>query len=218
MRNFQVLFFIWKRSSPCSFLIFLTIPLTGTITIKISLLCNTKNATVNNKSAMHLRFFKEGLVLISAIFVRLSLTFSNGSGNSSKAKTTSSSFGLVLVSSAVQVHGNEIGTDTALYNTSLFFLKRHFLIYISSSTTLFSIDFIRCSGENTLVILKQPKEVASINSNNFCSSYFSYLRNNHPGHSSFLLDQCRFGDTDENLSLDRRDNHINARVFYCFKI
>ena len=43
----------------------MTVPLTGTIKIKISLLFNTKNATVNNKSAMHLLSFKEGPALIS---------------------------------------------------------------------------------------------------------------------------------------------------------
>ena len=131
MPNFQVLFFIWKRSSPCSFLIFLTIPLTGTITIKISLLCNTKNATVNNKSAMHLRSFKEGLVFISAIFVRLSLTFSNGSGNSSEAKTTSSSFGLVLVSKcSLGTRDRDRYRYCPLQYVSLFSEKTFFNIYI----------------------------------------------------------------------------------------
>ena len=35
------------------------------LAIKISPLCYTKNVTVNNKPAMHLRSFKEGLVHIS---------------------------------------------------------------------------------------------------------------------------------------------------------
>ena len=64
MQNFEDLFYIVKQSSPCTFLICMTASLTGTV-IKISLLCNSKNFTVNNKSAIYLHSFKEGLVLIS---------------------------------------------------------------------------------------------------------------------------------------------------------
>ena len=60
MRNIRDLLFILKRSSLCDFLICMTVPLTRTITIKYRYSVKQKN--VNNKSAMHLRSFKEGLV------------------------------------------------------------------------------------------------------------------------------------------------------------
>ena len=124
----------------------MTVPLTGTVTIKTSLLFYTKNATVNNKSAMHLGSFKEGLVLISThfnAFINLYKWL-----NSLGGKTNLSSFGFVPISNCSLGPRDQVKCRYYLLTYGFPFLKRH------SSVTLFSIIFRRRNGENTFVVLK----------------------------------------------------------------
>ena len=122
----------------------MTVPLTGTITIKTSLLFNTKNA--NDIPAMHLRSFNESLILI---YTHLTLSSTCTSWlNLLGGKTNLSPFGLVLISNCSLCPRDQVKCRYYLLTYGFPFLKRH------SSANLFSIIFRRRNGQNTFVVLK----------------------------------------------------------------
>ena len=107
----------------------MTVPLTGTITIKTSLLFNTKNA--NDIPAMHLRSFNESLILI---YTHLTLSSTCTSWlNLLGGKTNLSPFGLVLISNCSLGPRDQVKCRYYLLTYGFPFLKRH------SSANLFSI-------------------------------------------------------------------------------
>ena len=127
-------------------------------------------------------------------------TYTNGSNNSSGRKTTSSSFGLVLISNCSLGPQDRVKCRYRPLKYGSPFLKRLFSLNISSSAIRFSIIIKRYSGENTFAVLKKPKEGTFTNSNNFCSS-------------SSSLSKEKSGETvrrEEGQSGDRRDSHINT--------
>ena len=136
----------------------MTASLTGTV-IKISLLCNSKNFTVNNKSAIYLHSFKEGLLLISThcqAFINLHKQLEQFIWWKNDFIIIWSSSNLKLQSRATRSSQVQI----LPFSYGFTFLKRLFSIKLSSSTIHFSIIFKRYSGESIFVVLKEPKESA----------------------------------------------------------
>ena len=176
MRNSQGLFFILKRSSLCTFLICMTVSLTGTITIKILLLCNTKNTTINNKSAIHLRSFKEGLVLISVhckAFVNLHKWLK-------QLIRSKNNFVIIWICSNLKLHSKSTGSSQVQilpFEIWLSFSERTFFNkYVLFSKPLLD-NFLRGTLVKTrLQFLRSKKKVHRQIQITFASHLLHYIR------------------------------------------